>query len=56
MLSIAEALLAGNMMKPLDALALQLFYMLFHKNNQNKFVATGKKLTPEMLKSITKFI
>jgi hypothetical protein len=31
MFHIAKAILAGNMEKPSDA-ALQLFYMLFHKN------------------------
>jgi hypothetical protein len=44
MLRTAKALLAGDMPKPSDALALQWFYMLFHKKTCNKFVTSSKKL------------
>jgi hypothetical protein len=55
MLHTPDALPAGKMPKPLDVLALQWYYMTFHKNNRNKFVTVGKKLETKMLKSITKF-
>ncbi len=54
MLHTVKALPAGNMPKPSDVLALQWYYMLFHKNDHNKFVTAGKKLEKEML-SVTKF-
>jgi hypothetical protein len=44
MLRIAKTLPAGNWSKPSKALALEWFYMLFHKINCNKFVTVGKKL------------
>jgi hypothetical protein len=55
MLCIAEALLAGDMSKPLYTLGLQWYYMLLHKNDQTEFATAGKKLRTEMLESVTKF-
>jgi hypothetical protein len=55
MLRTAKALPAGNWPKPLEALALKWFYMLFHNNNHNKFVTEGKKLKTEMFESATEF-
>ncbi len=55
MLCIAEALPAGNWSKPSEALALKWFYMLFHKNNCNKFITAGKKLKTKAFESVTKF-
>jgi hypothetical protein len=50
-----KALLAGNWPKPLEVLALQWFYMSFHKNNSNKFVTADKKLETKTFKSVTEF-
>ena len=44
MLCIAELLPAGDIPKPLDKLALQRYYISYHKNNQEKFVLSGKTL------------
>jgi hypothetical protein len=55
MLRTAKALLAGNMPKPLDALVLQWYYILFHKNDRKKFVTASKKLETENLERVTKF-
>jgi hypothetical protein len=53
MLQIAKALPAGSWSKPLEALVLEWFYMLFHKNNRNKFVTAGRKLDTETFKLVT---
>jgi hypothetical protein len=55
MLRTAKALPAGNMPKPLDALALQWFYMLFYKNDHTKFVIARKKLKTKTFETVTKF-
>jgi hypothetical protein len=55
MLRIAEALPASNWPKPLEALALEWFYMLFHKNNHNRFVTLGRKLDTKTFKLVTEF-
>jgi hypothetical protein len=55
MLRIAEALPAGNWSKPLEALALEWFYMSFHKNDCNKFVTVGRKLNTKTSKLVTEF-
>ena len=44
MLRIAKVLPAGNIPKPLDALALQWYYMSYHKSDREKFVLGGKTL------------
>jgi hypothetical protein len=49
----AKALPAGNWPKPSDALALERFYLSFHKNDCNKFVTAGKKLKTKTFESIT---
>jgi hypothetical protein len=54
-LRTAKALPAGNWPMPLDALAFEWFYMLFHNNDQNKFVTNDKKLETKTFKSVTKF-
>ncbi len=46
MLQITKALPAGNWSKPLEVLELEGFYMMFHKNNRNKFVTVGRKPIP----------
>jgi hypothetical protein len=55
MLQIAKALPAGNWPKPLEALALEWFYMSFHKNNCNKFVMLVRKLDTGIFESVTEF-
>jgi hypothetical protein len=55
MLGIAKALPASNWPKPSEALALEWFYMSFHKYNRNKFVTSGRKLNTETLESVTEF-
>jgi hypothetical protein len=55
MVRTAKALPAGNWPTSLEALALEWFYMSFHKNNHDKFVTEGKKLETETFKSVTKF-
>jgi hypothetical protein len=52
---MAEALPASNWSKPLQALALEWFYMSFHKNNCNKFATAGRKLDTKTFELITKF-
>jgi hypothetical protein len=55
MLQIAEALPAGNWLKPSEVLELEWFYILFHKNNGNKFVIAGRKLDTKTFKLVTEF-
>jgi hypothetical protein len=55
MLRTAKALPASNMLKLLDVIALQWFYVSFHKNNNNKFVTTNKKLKTERFETVTEF-
>jgi hypothetical protein len=55
MLRIAKALPAGNWPKPSEAPALEWFYMSFHKNDRNKFVALGRKLNTNTFESVTEF-
>jgi hypothetical protein len=55
MLQIAKALSAGNWPKPLEALALEWFFMSFHKNNRNKFVMLAIKLDTKTFKLVTEF-
>jgi hypothetical protein len=55
MLQITKALPAGNWSKPSEALALEWFYMSFHKNNRNKFVTAGRKLDTKTFKLVTEF-
>ena len=55
MLQITKALPAGNWSKPSEALVLEWFYMLFHKNNCNKFVTVSRKLDTKTFKPVTEF-
>jgi hypothetical protein len=55
MLHIAKALPAGNWSKPSEALALEWFYMFFHKNDHKKFITAGRKLDDETFKLVTEF-
>jgi hypothetical protein len=55
MLRTAKALPADNWPKPSEALALEWLYMLFHKNNRNKFAIAGKKLETKTFESVTEF-
>jgi hypothetical protein len=55
MLQAAKALPVGNLTKPSEALALEWFYMPFHKNDHNKFVTAGKKPETKTFKSVTEF-
>jgi len=55
MLHIAEILPAGDIPKPSDALALQWYYMLYHKSDREKFVLGGKTLKGATVDTVTKF-
>ncbi len=55
MLRIAEILPAGDIPKPSDALALQWYYMTYHKSDHEKFVLGGKTLKDVTVKMVTKF-
>jgi hypothetical protein len=51
----AEALSAGNMGDPSNKLALEWYYMLYHKNDCKKFMSAGEKIDTEMIKTVTEF-
>ena len=55
MLCNAEILPAGDIPKPSDALALQWYYMLYHKSDRKKFVLGGKTLKGATVETVTKF-
>jgi hypothetical protein len=55
MLQIAETLPASNWSKPLELLALEWFYVSFHKNDRNKFVTVGRKLDTQTFELVTEF-
>jgi hypothetical protein len=55
MLRIAEALPAGDIPKPSDALALQWYYMSYHKSDREKFVLGGKTLKDATIDTVTAF-
>ena len=55
MLRIAEILPAGDIPKPSDALALQWYYMSYHKSDREKFVLGGKTLKGATVETVTKF-
>ena len=54
-LRIAKYLPEGDILKPLDELALQWYYMSYHKNNRKKFVLSGKTLNDETIESVMTF-
>jgi hypothetical protein len=55
MLCIAKLLPAGNIPKPSDKLALQWYYMSYHKNDREKLVLSGKMLDDKTIESTTTF-
>jgi len=55
MLRVAELLPAGDFPKPSDALALQWYYMSYHKSDREKYVLGGKTLKDATFESVTTF-
>ena len=55
MLRIATQLPAGNISEPNDSLALEWYYMSYHKSDREKFVLSKTDMNNEMLDSVTKF-
>ena len=55
MLRITDLLPTGDIPKPLDELAHQWYYMSYHKNDQEKFVLSGKMLDDKTIESVTTF-
>jgi hypothetical protein len=55
MLCIAKLLPVGDIPKPSNELALQWYYMSYHKSNREKFVLSGKKLDNKTIESVTAF-
>ncbi len=52
---MAEALPAGNMHPPNQALQLEWFYMSFHQEDRAKYVESGWCLIEETLKSLAEY-
>jgi hypothetical protein len=52
---MAEALPAGDMNPPNQALQLEWFYMSFHKEDRVKYVESGRRLSNETLESVTEY-
>jgi hypothetical protein len=55
MIRMAEALPAGDMHPPNQALQLEWFYMSFHKEDGAKYVESGRRLFEETLESLAKY-
>ncbi len=55
MIRTAEALPAGDMHPPNQALQLEWFYMSFHQEDRAKYVENGWHLIEEMLKSLAEY-
>ncbi len=55
MLRSAEALLAGNMPAPNDALKIEWFYMSFHQEDHNRYLESGQRLCDETLATVSKY-
>jgi hypothetical protein len=55
MIQTAEALPAGDMHPPNQALQLEWFYMSFHKEDRAKYVESGRRRIEEMLESLTEY-
>jgi hypothetical protein len=55
MIQMAEALPAGDMHPPNQALQLEWFYMSFHKEDRAKYVESGRHLIEEMLESLAEY-
>jgi hypothetical protein len=52
---VADLLPAGDIEMPNKSLALEWFYMAFHKSKRNQFVASGQQLVDETIESVTKY-
>jgi hypothetical protein len=55
MIQMAEALPAGDMHPPNQALQLEWFYMSFHEEDRAKYVESGQHLIEEMLESLAEY-
>jgi hypothetical protein len=55
MLRSAEALPAGNMPAPNDALKIEWFYMSFHQEDRNRYLESGRRLCDETLATISEY-
>jgi hypothetical protein len=55
MIQMAEALPAGDMHPPNQALQLEWFYMSFHQEDRAKYVERGRRLIEETLKSLAEY-
>ena len=55
MLRVAELLPAGDFPKPSEALALQWYYMSYHKSDREKYVLSGKTLKDATFETVTTF-
>ena len=55
MLLIAKELPAGDITDPSDLLALEWYYMSYHKSDREKFVLSKTDMNDETLDSVTKF-
>ena len=55
MLRIAEIFPTGNILAPNEGLALEWYYMTYHKADWEKYVQSRKTLTNEPIKTLTKY-
>ncbi len=55
MIQTAEALPAGDMHRPNQALQLEWFYMSFHQEDRAKYMENGQRLIEEMLESLAEY-
>ena len=55
MLRSAEALPAGDMPGPNDALKVEWFYMSFHQEDRNRYLESGRRLCNETLVTVSKY-
>ncbi len=55
MLRITEQLPPGEKQPPSKKLALQLYYMTYHRSDRTEYVKSGKKLSAETIKSLTEY-
>jgi hypothetical protein len=55
MIRMAEALPAGDMHPPNQALQLEWFYMSFHQEDRAKYMESGRHLIEEMLESLAEY-
>ena len=55
MLRSAEALPAGDMPGPNDALQVEWFYMSFHQEDRNRYLESGRRLCDETLATVSEY-